>query len=346
MAGGRMRVAAAALALAAGPVGAAAQQADSPSLVRGRQYAQWLYAGQVDTLWALFSPQMRAALPTADAMRTMQQQIQAQTGAETEVLAERIVDPPPAPGLVVYVRSARFALPPMVLDLTIAMDSAGTIHGLNLRPQQARTPAPSQFLEYQTRTPLRLPFDGDWYVFWGGRTVDQNYHAAHRDQRFAYDIVVVRDGRSHTGDGTRLEDYHCWGRPILAPGAGTVVTALDSLPDLQPGQMDPRNPPGNHVVLDHGNGEFSLLAHLRRGSVAVRAGERVAQGQKLGECGNSGNTSEPHLHYHLQNGPRFGQAEGLPAQFNAYLADGRPVARGEPVKGQTVRAQQPESRPR
>lgn len=339
MAGGWMRVAAAALALAAGPVCAAAQQADSAALMRGRQYAQWLYEGRADTLWALFSPQMRAAIPSADALRAMQQQIQAQTGAETEVLGDRILDPPPAPGFVGYVRSARFAAAPMVLDLTLVMDSAGTIHGLNLRPQQTREPAASQFLEYETKTPLRLPFDGDWYVFWGGRTVDQNYHAAHRDQRFAYDMVVVRGGRSHSGDGTRLEDYHCWGQPILAPGAGTVFTAVDTLPDQQPGQMDPRNPPGNHVVLDHDNGEFSLLAHLRRGSVAVRAGDRVAPGQKLGECGNSGNTSEPHLHYHLQNGPVFGRAEGLPAQFNAYLADGQPVARGEPVKGQTVRAQ-------
>lgn len=339
MAGGWMRIAAAALVLAGGAMPAAAQQADSVGMARGRQYAQWLYEGRADTLWALFSPQMRAAIPSADALRTMQQQIQAQTGAETEVVGDRIVDPPPAPGYVVYIRSARFASAPMLLDLTLAMDSAGAIHGLNLRPQQTRDPAPSQFLEYRTKTDLRLPFDGDWYVFWGGRTVDQNYHAAHRDQRFAYDIVVRRDGSSHTGDGTRLEQYHCWGQPILAPGAGTVVTAVDSLIDQQPGQMDPRNPPGNHVVLDHGNGEFSLLAHLRRGSVAVRAGDAVARGQKLGECGNSGNTSEPHLHYHLQNGPVFGQAEGLPAQFNAYTADGRPVPRGEPVKGQTVRAQ-------
>lgn len=342
MAGGWMRIAAAVLAVAAGTVPAAAQQPDSARFARGRQYTQWVHEGRADTLWALFSPRMREAIPTVDAMRAMQQQIEGQLGAETEVVSERILDPSPAPGLEVYVRSSRFTNAPMVLDLVIALDSAGMIHGLTLRPQQgqqAPQAAPSQFLEYQTKTPLRLPFDGEWYVFWGGRTVEQNYHAAYRDQRFAYDIVIRRDGSSHTGDGTQLEQYHCWGQPILAPGAGTVVTALDSLADQQPGQMDPRNALGNHVVLDHGNGEFSLLAHLRRGSVAVRAGERVAQGQKLGECGNSGNTSEPHLHYHLQNGPTFGQGEGLPAQFNAYTADGQPVARGEPMQGQTIRAQ-------
>jgi len=341
MAGGWMRLAAAALAAASISVPAAAQQADSAGLAIGRRYTQWLYAGQVDSLFARFTPQMREAIPTVEAMAAMNQQIQAGLGAETEVVGERILDPSPAPGLSVYVRSARFANAVMVFDLVVAVDSAGAIHGLSVRPQQQGPPppAPSEFLEYETRTPLRLPFDGEWYVFWGGRTVEQNYHAAYPDQRFAYDIVVRRDGSSHTGDGTQLEQYHCWGQPILAPGAGTVVTAVDSLPDQRIGEMDRANPPGNHVILDHGNGEFSLLGHMRRGSVAVRPGQSVAQGEKIGECGNSGNTSEPHLHYHLQNGPAFGRAAGLPAQFTDYLADGQPVARGEPVKGQTVRHQ-------
>lgn len=341
MAGVWMRLAAAALVLAWTSIPAAAQQADSARLALGRQYARWLYTEQLDSLYARFSPEMRAGIPSVEALAAMNQQIRAQTGAETEVLSERILDPPPAPGLIAYVRSARFASVPMVLDLFVAMDSAGTIQGFTLRPQQGQRPqaAPSEFEEYQTRTPLRLPFDGDWYVFWGGRTVEQNYHVAHPSQRFAYDIVVHRDGSSHTGDGTRLEQYHCWGQPILAPGAGTVVTAVDSLADQQIGQRDQRNVTGNHVIIDHGNNEFSLLAHLQRGSVAVRAGDRVQQGQRIGACGNSGNTSEPHLHYHLQNGPAFGQAVGIPAQFNGYTADGQPVARGEPLKGQTIRHQ-------
>jgi murein DD-endopeptidase MepM/ murein hydrolase activator NlpD len=63
----------------------------------------------------------------------------------------------------------------------------------------------------------------------------------------------------------------------------------------------------------------------------------VARGQRLGECGNSGNSSEPHLHYQLQDGPEMGPSAGLPAQFTDYLADGQPVARGEPVRGQAIR---------
>jgi murein DD-endopeptidase MepM/ murein hydrolase activator NlpD len=94
---------------------------------------------------------------------------------------------------------------------------------------------------------------------------------------------------------------------------------------------------GNHVIIDHGNGEFSLLAHLRRGTLAVELGQTVTAATPLGRCGHSGNTSEPHLHYHLQDTAVFGKGVGLPAQFQGYVADGEAVARGEPVKGQTIR---------
>ena len=278
-------------------------------------------------------------MPSAQAMAGLHRTLQAQLGAEAEVLEERVLDASAAPGLTVYVRTARFATAPASIDVTVATDSGGMVHGFSVRATPPRGPAPSP--DYQTRTPLRLPFQGEWYVFWGGRTPEQNYHAAHPDQRYAYDLVVRRDGRSHSGDGSALEDYYCWGQPILAPGAGTVVTAVEGLPDQRPGSMDPANRAGNHVILDHGNGEYSLLAHVRSGSVGVRPGQRVEAGQKVGECGNSGNTSEPHLHYHLQNGPVFGDAHGLPAQFTEYVADGHAVERGEPVKGQTVRHGRP-----
>lgn len=244
--------------------------------------------------------------------------------------------------MTTYDRFARFSRAPVVFQVRMSVDAEGRIAGFAIRPSRDDNPAPqpaaSRFLNYATKTVLRLPFEGDWYVFWGGRTLEQNYHAAVQNQRFAYDFVVSRDGVSHGGDGRKVEDYYCWNRPILAPAAGTVVEAVDGLPDNVPGEMDRAHPAGNHVILDHGNGEYSLLAHLRSGSVAVRQGARVAAGARLGACGNSGNTSEPHLHYHLQNAAAFGpDAEGLPAQFSGYTADGRRVARGEPVKGQTVR---------
>jgi murein DD-endopeptidase MepM/ murein hydrolase activator NlpD len=141
---------------------------------------------------------------------------------------------------------------------------------------------------------------------------------------------------SRKGDGTRNAQYYCFGQPILAPGAGKAVVVVDGLEDNVPGKMDREHPAGNHVVLDHGNGEFSFLAHFTKG-IQVGEGADVASGAVLGKCGNSGNSSEPHLHYHLQSTPVFREGEGLPAQFLEYVADGKEVARGEPTRGQTIR---------
>jgi murein DD-endopeptidase MepM/ murein hydrolase activator NlpD len=157
-----------------------------------------------------------------------------------------------------------------------------------------------------------------------------------RDQRFAYDLLVVKDGATHAGDGTKNEQFYAYNQPIVAPGAGQVVTVVDGVPDNVPGTMNPAKAAGNHVVIAHGNGEFSLLAHLKPGTIKVKVGQAVQAGQPVGLCGNSGNSSEAHLHYHLQNSAGFGQGEGLPAQFLNYKADGKAVERGEPTQGQVV----------
>lgn len=200
-----------------------------------------------------------------------------------------------------------------------------------------KRPAVTQFLGYQTRTPLSLPFSGEWYVYWGGRSIAQNYHAAFREQRFAFDFMVLRNGKSHTGTGDDNADYFCFGQPVLAPGAGRVVAAGYGESDRAPGKMLTENPLGNYVIIDHGGGEFSFLAHLRQGSVTVRPGDAVIQCQPIGECGNSGHSSESHLHYHLQTTAIPFQGDGLPAQFVTYVANGNAIARGEPVAGQNVR---------
>lgn len=301
-------------------------------LATGRQYTAWFYAGEIDKLWERFIPEMKQALGSADNVRAFREQVETQLGKETEVVSEELVPHPP---YQVYARLVKMAKVSMPILVQWTLDGAGNVTGFFIRPVQEE--APSKHLDYQTKTPLRLPFQGDWYVFWGGRTKEDNYHVVAPDQRFAYDFLILKDGKSHTGDSTALEQYHCFGQPILAPGAGTVAVAVDGLPDNKPGVMDPAHPPGNHVVLDHGNSEFSFLAHLKQGSLAVKKGDAVKPGDRIGLCGNSGNTTEPHLHYHLQTTDRFANGEGLPAQFLDYLADGKEVARGEPKKGQTIR---------
>jgi len=123
---------------------------------------------------------------------------------------------------------------------------------------------------------------------------------------------------------------------VLAAAAGTIVWSCDSLPDQVPGQMDSRNPVGNGVVIDHGNGEFSILAHMQPTSLRVKTGDKVKASDILGLCGNSGNTSEPHIHYHLQDGADMSNAEGLPAPFTRVVINGKPTAKAELLKGQTV----------
>lgn len=317
--------------LLAVPAGAAAEPQET-----GRLYTEWFYAGKVAELWERFTPEMKGALGTVDALQAFRGQIADQLGTEERVLSEKVVSSPP---YQVYIRTVRFGKAPTPVIVQWSLDQQNRVAGFFIRPQQEE--APTQHLEYRTKTPLRLPFAGEWYVFWGGRTLKENYHTAVADQRFAYDFVIRRDGKSHTGDGGTNDQYHCFGQPVLAPGPGKVAVAVGGIDDNRPGQMNPRQPPGNHVVIDHGNGEFSFLAHFKKASLTVKPGDTVKAGDRLGLCGNSGNSSEPHLHYHLQTTAKFGEGEGLPAQFLDYLAGGKKVERGEPVQGQTVRQQEP-----
>lgn len=335
----RARCLAALVALLVAPVvwsqsGPASEAPVDAALVEeGRALTRQLIAGDTDAVWQRLSPPMRDALGDRAQLDQFAATVSRQLGEESEVVEESTDT---AAGARTYRRVSRFALSPMPVVTQWTLDGDGRVAGFFVRPQAATEPAPSAHLNYTTRADLRLPFDGEWSVFWGGRSVAENYHAVDRGQRFAYDLLLLRDGRSHDGDASVLSNYHCWGEPILAPADGTVVATVGDLPDQAIGSTDTAHPAGNHVVLDLGHGEYAFLAHLRQGSLAVQEGDRVQQGQQLGECGNSGNTSEPHLHVHLQDSPRFGDGDGLPAQFQDYLADDEPVTRGEPRRGQRV----------
>src|SRR3546814_7037124 len=90
--------------------------------------------------------------------------------------------------------------------MQLAVDDAGKVAGFFVRPKPGAKPqaAPSPYLDYQTKARLRLPFEGEWYVVWGGHDIEQNYHAATPGQRFAYDLLKIVDGSSHRGDGSAL----------------------------------------------------------------------------------------------------------------------------------------------
>ena len=312
---------------------APAAVAPDPGMERGRAVTQALYAGDAEALKRALSPEFLAALGGGQGLRAFISQVAAQLGRETGVQEELVYQ---EDGFTNYYRRSRFEkVPDVTIRWLIGPD--GIVHGGLVQPTP--TPAASSHLDYQTKAPLRLPFrapkEGRWYVAWGGRDPIRNYHVIAADQRFANDFYVMKDGSPFRGDGKRNEDHYCFGEPIYAPAGGTVVRGVNDVPDnAAPGVTNSAQPVGNYVVIDHGGGEYSLLAHFRLGSVAVKAGQKVERGTLLGRCGNSGHSDLPHLHYHLQTGPDFQQGVGLPAFFNAYRADGQVVARGEPQRGQ------------
>ncbi|MEU3554370.1 M23 family metallopeptidase [Streptomyces fragilis] len=138
----------------------------------------------------------------------------------------------------------------------------------------------------------------------------------------------------------RPESYPSFGAPLLAPADGQVVAASDRQRDhLSRSSLFgvlyvlgeafvrslglPRHLLGNHLVLDLGNGAYAVFAHLRRGSLKVAVGDRVSAGQPFAECGNSGNSSEPHVHFHLMDGPDITSARGLRFTWRYQDDDGR-----------------------
>lgn len=305
-------------------------QADPMSA--GRRMAETFLNGDVGRVWKAATPDMRLAFGLVSTLASFRDGLLANFGTEEAILSERIER---LAGHDVFTRLSRWTGSAVPLELVIVFDSTEHIAGFLIRPQAVAAQSP--YLEYQTKARLQLPFSGEWYVYWGGRTLEDNYHASDAGQRFAMDMLILRGGRSHEGDPSSLASYHCWGEPVLAPADGVVVRAVDGLPDQAIGTVDTENPAGNHVVIDLGNDEYAFLAHLQQNSVSVVKGDRVVSGQKIGHCGNSGNSSEPHLHFHLQSSPDLGRGHGLPAQFTNYLADGVRIDRGEPTKGQAIR---------
>ena len=301
------------------------------ALEMGRERSESFLAGDLKPIWEDMTAEMQSGLGSLEAFTAFREQIAADLGEEAEILDEETS----AEGdFALYLRTAEWSASEAPILMQWAFDPEGRIAGFFVQPQPVA--AESAWLDYETHADLRLPFEGEWFVFWGGREIAQNYHAADPAQRFAYDFLVLEDGQSHAGDPQSLESYHCWGREILAPADGEVIATVTDFPDLAIGQSDPQNPAGNHVILALGDEEFAFLAHMQQGSITVQQGDEVSQGDVLGLCGNSGNTSEPHLHLHLQTTPDLLAGEGLPAQFQNYLADGEPVDRGEPARGQTV----------
>ncbi len=160
-------------------------------------------------------------------------------------------------------------------------------------------------------------------------------------ERYAIDwIKLGEDGNSYSGDQYKNSSYHAYDVPILAVADGKIVTVKDGLPENVPHTeklavtMTLVSVAGNHIVEDIGGGLYVGYAHIIPGTITVKAGELVHRGQVLGRLGNSGNSSEPHLHLQVCDAPSFLICEGVPMEFKRMsLTKYRIEKRGEtPIK--------------
>jgi hypothetical protein len=175
----------------------------------------------------------------------------------------------------------------------------------------------------------RLPFSGTWYV--SGEHGFLDSHKRILAEAFAYDFLQIgADGKSYLREGTQNSDYLAYGKKVLAARDGTVVSVRSDVAENAPGSQNIDTPYGNLVILDHGEGQFGYYAHLKPFSIPVKAGARVKAGDPIGEVGNSGDSLEPHLHFHVADHADPTQADGIPAVFESWKAQTygrRPVSR-------------------
>jgi len=157
---------------------------------------------------------------------------------------------------------------------------------------------------------LAPPFRGEWYVLHGGRSTLVNHHFPIRSQRHALDINQPASGGLAGRASLSLETHPSFGQTLYAPADGRVVRLVNDRPDLEIGKTDTEQPLGNHIVIQIGEEQYVLMVHLMRDSLLVRPGDEVRSGQAIARCGNSGSTSEPHLHLQVQSHPDF-RAQGL-----------------------------------
>lgn len=173
-------------------------------------------------------------------------------------------------------------------------------------------------LSYSTKDEaIELAFpmhEGTYYVGHGGNHTSMNYHNAYDDQKYALDLVKLNKlgTRANGLQPKELTKYAIFGDELLSPCNGKVVESRDGLQDMTPPDMNPEQPEGNYVALICEQHDATIyLAHMQEGSVTVSKGDVVTTGQLLGKVGNSGNTSEPHLHIHAEL-----DGKGVPLTFD------------------------------
>ena len=282
-------------------------------------------AGNSDSIFALFSDEMKKALPL-DKTTEFLASLNSQAGKITKRQFIRY-----QASYASYKTNFERAL----FAVNISLDNNSKVNGLFIKPfTDENLPKMERNI-----SKLTLPFKGEWTVVWGGDTKDLNYHVESAAQKNAFDIIVTDDkGKSYKTNGETNEDYYAFGKELYAPCEGEVVLVVDGVKDNKPGVLNPVYVPGNTVIIKTANKEYLFFAHFKQHSIKVEQGQTVKQGQILGLCGNSGNSSEPHLHFHIQNIEDMNAATGVKCYFDKLVVNEQVRADYSPIKGDKIKA--------
>ncbi|MES5954526.1 peptidoglycan DD-metalloendopeptidase family protein [Bacillus fungorum] len=173
---------------------------------------------------------------------------------------------------------------------------------------------PADVQSMSPKVVVRVPLNERALVGWGGDRLETNYHVIKPNERWAYDILIP----PAEVKSSKLEEYGIYGTELLGPASGTIVSINNDETDVVPGADDFQSMAGNHIYLRlDETGTFLILAHLKKGSIKVGEGQHVNEGEVLAQVGNSGSSSEPHLHIHHQRQD--------PSKVSMFFAEGLPL---------------------
>lgn len=293
--------------------------------VAAEKFEKNFNADRFDTIFSMFSDDMKKAVPL-NKITEFLTNLKSQAGKITNREFVKYENG----SVALYKTNFERAL----FGLNISLDHNSKINGFMVKPFKDTRNLPK--IERNT-TKLKLPFKGEWTVFWGGDTQELNYHVIDDAQKNAFDILITDEkGKSYQTDGLTNKDYYAFGKELIAPSDGEVVLVVDGVKDNQPGEMNPVYVPGNTVIIKTVNNEYLFFAHFKQHSIQVKQGQLVKQGDLLGLCGNSGNSTEPHLHFHIQNVENITIATGVKCYFDEILVNGELKTNYSPIKDEKI----------
>lgn len=301
---------------------AALRRTDEPLVVAATP--EKLHREPLDPAMRFDQITFRVSFPNAVLAAETKIQIKLQDG-------ERVVETREFPGTAAR-REDATEVPRLPLTFTIPSDAPAD--KVNITIEEPSPPGRKLTIalpvdRYRLKTELCLPLRMPARVMAGHDFTE--HHSRERSQSFSYDLAGCDFDGNVFIDGApkdKNESYLGFGEEVIAPAGGTIVYIRNDVPDNdKPGAidfgdsyvLDDTTIFGNCIIINHGNHEYSLLGHLQKGSVTVAKGDVVARGDLLGLLGNSGYSSAPHLHYHLMDGPKVFESDGLPPRFTAVL---------------------------